>query len=246
LSDALDGSSNVRDARSMDRSEPEPRPTSDAGRGEMGLPIDVKFSNFHCCAEWHLRTLCALCALLYPFALRSSKKSGKFSCSAASVAEFFGVNLRTAQRAFQQLKRVEFFLLLESGKHLFEPSVFRVLTHTEWAEQNPGQCTEKLSYAWTNEGDPLGQALRAASGGQVKFQPFQVRLYRETGIPEAEIITLFNVWYPVQKAEKWGKRWRKGVGFHILMYLRGHVRVANAFAANDLTSLLIPRVPRLG
>ena len=212
----------------------------------MDTPIEVEFSNFHCCAEWHLARMASICALVYPFGLRLSRNSQKFVCSAKRVAEYFGVSLRTVQRAYRDLRTLGFFVLIESGKDKFEPSVFQVLTHTEWAARNPGKCTEKIAYQWTADGDPLGQSLWAASGCQVQFKPFQVKLYRETGIPEAEIIALFNSWYPVQKEEKWGKRWRKGVGYHFLMYLRQHVRIANAFAADDLTSLLMPRVPPLG
>jgi hypothetical protein len=162
-----------------------------------------------------------------------SRNSGKFVCSAARVAEYFDVSLRTVQRAYHDLRTLGFFVLLESGKDKFEPSVFQVLAHKEWATRNPGKCTEKIAFPWTDDGDPLGQSLWAASGCQVQFKPFQVKAYRDEGIPEPEIISLFSAWYSVQKAEKWGKRWRKGVGYNFRVYLHQHVRNRRAVVTND-------------
>ena len=196
----------------------------------MDTSIDVELSSFYCCAERHLARLSGVCGLIYPFALRISKKSGKFSCSAASVAEFFGVNLRTAQRGYQQLKKLGFFVLVESGKQSFEPSIYRVLSHTEWAERNPGRCTEKIAYPWTKDGDAMGKALWAASGCQVQFSAFQVNAFRNTGLSESEIVSLFESWYPLHKAEQKGKKWRRSVSFHFLGYLHEKTKGAGTVA----------------
>jgi hypothetical protein len=203
-------------------------PAGERRQPEPSSPIDTTFGNYHCCAEWHLAKLYLICALIYPFALRLSRNSGKFVCSAARVAEYFDVSLRTVQRAYRDLRTLGFFVLLESGKDKFEPSIFKVMNHKEWATRNPGKCVEKIAYQWTAEGDPLGKSLWVASGCQVLFQPFQVKAYRDEGIPEPEIISLFSAWYSVQKAQRWGKKWRKGVGYHFLMHLREHVRRPNA------------------
>jgi hypothetical protein len=201
----------------------------------MDEPIDVQFSNFHCCAEWHLARLSPICALIYGFGLRISKKSGRFTCSAASVAQFLGVSIRTVQRGFQELKSAGFFRMLESGKHSFEPSVYHVLTHLEWAKQNPGRCVEKAEFPWTNECDRLGQALWVASGSRIAFKPFQVNVIRNTGIPEPEIISLFESWYPRHKADKWGKKWRNSVAFHFITFLREQTETSVPAATEEVT-----------
>jgi hypothetical protein len=189
----------------------------------MDRTIDQEFTSFHCCAEWHLSRLSSPCAVIYPFALRISKNSGKFTGSAGSVGRFFCFSLRTAQRGFRELRESGFFTLIESGKRSFEASTYGVLTHKEWAIQHPGECAEKFSYPWTAEGDHFGQKLWVASNCQVRFLPFQLKTYRDTGISEAEIISLFEPWYANHKADQQGKKWRKSVGYHFLMYLRREI-----------------------
>jgi len=229
---SLSGNERIQPARLVANSESASLAT-EKHQPELCPPIDTAFGNFHCGVEWHLAQLCLICALIHPFALRLSRNSRKFACSAARVAEYFGVSVRTVQRAYRELKNSGFFILVESGQDKFEPSVYQVLTHAEWAARNPGKCVEKIAYQWTAEGDSLGKALWAASGCQVQFQPFQVKAYRDEGIPEPEIISLFSAWYSVEKTKRWGKRWRKGAGFRFLMHLREHVRSLSAIVTND-------------
>ncbi len=172
-------------------------------------------TSFHCCAEWHLAQLGSpSAALVYPFALRISKNSGKFACSATSVGAFFGKHRTTILRAYHELTKVGLFELLEYGK--FDVNIYNVLRHDAWAPKHPGLCAKKIEFPWTGEGDLLGQQLYAASGCRVKFKEFQITACRKTGLPEETIVSLFT-------------EWRDGVGkfrkprnmfFHFLMFLR--------------------------
>jgi hypothetical protein len=174
------------------------------------------FTNYHCCAEWHLARLHSpTAALVYPFALRLSKTSRKFACSAVSVGEFFGLDRKTILRAYRQLTDKGFFELVESGA--FDVNIYRVLLHKEWAAKYPGQCAKKIEFPWAGEGDLLGRRLYAASGGKVKFKPFQIVGYRNTGLKEDKIVALFEEFLPES-----GRFRSKNVGFQFLKYLKEH------------------------
>jgi hypothetical protein len=177
---------------------------------------DNQLTSYHCCSEWHLARMSPACSLVYPFALHISKESRKFSCSARGVAEFFGRNEKTVQRAYRELVEGGFFVLLQKGQ--FESSIYEVLTHKEWSERNPGQCTHKTEYPWTGEGDPLGRRLYAASGGRIKFMPFQVEAYRKTGFSEDEIVSFFEKF--LSAAAYHYPSNRKWAGLDFLMFLR--------------------------
>jgi hypothetical protein len=177
-----------------------------------------QLTNYHCCAEWHLAGMSPVCSLVYPFALRISKVSKKFSCSARGVAEFFRRNEKTVQRGYKELVEVGFFVLLQKGQ--FESSIYEVLPHTEWAALNPKQCAVKIEFPWTGEGDPLGQRLYAASGGRIKFMPFQVKAYKETGFSDDDIVSLFERFLSENSATFHYPKNRKEAGFHFLIFLR--------------------------
>jgi hypothetical protein len=175
-----------------------------------------ELSNFYCSSEWHLARLrCPTAALVYPFALRISKNSGKFSCSAISVARFLDVHRTTVLRAYHQLSELGFFELLEYGR--FDTNIYSVVLHSDWAERHPGRCIQKIQFPWSGEGDPLAQQLYAASGGRVKFREFQIREYRKMGLDEAELVARFNEF----RAGVGKYRQPRNVGFHFLKYLRG-------------------------
>jgi hypothetical protein len=176
-------------------------------------------TNVHCGSEWHLARLhCPTAALVYPFALRISKNSGKFACSAISIAAFLGAHRTTVLRAFQRLTEIGFFELLEYGK--FDSNIYTVVKHRAWAEAHPGRCTEKTVFPWTGEGDPLGQQLYAASGCRVKFKEFQIKEYRRLGLDQAELVALFEEF----RAGIGRLRKARNVPFHFLQYLRQQLR----------------------
>ncbi len=177
--------------------------------------LDEEPSNFHCSSEWHLARLqCPTAALVYPFALRISKNSGKFACSAISVARFLDVHRTTVLRAFHKLSELGFFELLEYGK--FDTNIYNVVLHSDWAQRNPGKCIQKIQFPWSGEGDPLGQQLYAASGGRVKFKEFQIREYRKSGLDDADLVARFNEF----RSGVGRHRQPRNVGFHFLEYLR--------------------------
>jgi len=177
-------------------------------------------TNFHCGSEWHLSRLDSrAAALVHPFALRISKGSKRFAASATSVAQFFGLHRTTILRAYHELNELGFFELLEYG--MFDTNIYRVLNHTEWAKEHPGLCTMKAEFPWTGEGDPLGPRLFAASGCRVKFKEFQIREYRETGLPEDTIVRHFE-----EFRSGTGKfRRARNVPYYFLMHLRQLCRV---------------------
>jgi hypothetical protein len=157
---------------------------------------------YHCSAEWHLARLRQVCALIYPVMLRvSSAESGprigsianRFFGSANSLASYLGYSESQILIGFKELQELGFIELQDSRK--FAPNVYRVLRHDEWAQRHPGQCTSKVKYPWTGEGDLFGGSLWIASGSRVKFQPNQIRGLRNLGFSDGVILAHFeNFW----------------------------------------------------
>jgi hypothetical protein len=186
---------------------------------------------FHCGSEWHFaranpttnNTLSlggAAAAMVHSWLLRVAKKDKdtgerKIWVSPYQAALHLNMKPRMAQLAFQINRELGFFVLLESGKTQGSPSRFQILTHKEWAEAHPGQCTEKFDAGWKEQEDPLGIDLHVASDGAIKFKTVQVLRYRQTGLPTDTIMAVFKAWFPCYAAEKKGKHkhWRRGVGF---------------------------------
>jgi hypothetical protein len=187
-------------------------------------PPREQYLDFHCGAEWHLALMTKAAALIYPWALRISKKSGRFRVSPRQAAVYFHVGHRSAQRAYEELLEAGLFELLESGKESGDTSVYKPVKHKEWAEKHPGKCATKIELPWTKENDPLGQELHTITDGRVLFKSFQILAYRKLGFDDETIIKLFQVWYPQYRAEQEakssGKSWRKSVGFHFLKSLK--------------------------
>lgn len=190
-------------------------------------------SNFHCCAEWHFAQFkssrCA--ALIHPWALRISRRTGKFSVSAVQAAAYFQISRSTAIRAYGELADSGFFRLLEYGQ--FDSNVYQVLTHPEWCKEHIGLCAVRVEFPWTIENDPLGQRLWAASGGRVKFKQFQINTFRTLGVPDDDLVTLFTQWR--DGVGKW--RQPRNVAKHFLKHLRS--QVGRAEKVLDMTVLHI-------
>ena len=131
--------------------------------------MDNPFSNpleneyFHCSWEWHIARLCAVCALIYPHAFKvgggieTELAERRFFASAGSLAAYFDYSECQVRRGLKQLEEAEFFQLIARKK--FKPTQYRVFSHDEWALRHKGKCTTKVTFPWTGEGDPLGQAL---------------------------------------------------------------------------------------
>lgn len=139
-------------------------------------------SIFHCGAEWHLT---GLAFRIYSLASRLSHKSNRFHPTGASLAAHFKCSTRSIYRAIDDLVEAGFFSLIDQG--MFESSVYKVLSHKEWASNNLGMCCVKESMPWSGEADPLGQDLHALSGGRARFREFQIRTIRDVGLSEDEV-----------------------------------------------------------
>ena len=154
----------------------------------------LKPESYFCTSEWHLARLQPSAALIYPFALYLAHDSKRFSVSATGLAEYFDRDESTIRRGYNALEKLGFFVKTIQGT--FNSSVYRVLTHQEWATTHPNQCPEKLENPWDKqENDPLGQELYFASGCRVKWLPFQVNTLRNLGIQDHEIVEKFEIYY---------------------------------------------------
>jgi hypothetical protein len=153
-----------------------------------------QFSEYHCTAEWHISRMKSRWALaVYNFALRISKESGVFFCSAVGLAEYFGCNERSIRRAYEQLLEAGFFEL--TGQAPFEANVYKAIPHRVWAERNPGQCVTRLASPWSGECDQLGQKLWVVSGGRARFRPYQIKFLKRLGLSEEEIVSEFEAFW---------------------------------------------------
>lgn len=182
-------------------------------------------TNYHCSIEWHLARLTNFAGLIYSFAYRLSKKSERFHCSTENLAEYFGVSRSKVSRAIQQLRAAGFFQLIV--EEYFRPNVYKVLSHKEWAEDNPDRCAEKISFPWSSEkGDELGARIYNLSGGRVKMAPYKLAALRKTGLSDETIGHTFEkfVQGEINRRESgnWQGRW-SAVSYKFLRYLKGEL-----------------------
>jgi hypothetical protein len=191
---------------------------------------DKEYSNYHCTQEWHLTRLrdaeghkAPFAAILYPFAFRISKKSGRFHCSAVKIAEHFAVSEWTVLRAMRALMTAGFFDLI--NKEVFQSSVYRVVSHVEWAKAHPGGCAIRSTFPLSSErGDELGVRLFNASGGRLKYQPYKLAALRATGLSDDEIVKRFEDFVAHETARREAGGWHgpwKAVGYRFLQHLKG-------------------------
>lgn len=150
-----------------------------------------QFSNLQCSSEFHLSKLNSKYSpLIYSTGYRLSKKSGKFFCSALSLAGYFGCHRNTIYAGLKELTSSGFFQILY--KQTFDVTIYAVLSHTEWANLHPNECAEKLEFPWSPEDDALGKQLYAASGGKIKLLPHHPKLLRKTGLTDEQIVSRFD------------------------------------------------------
>jgi len=153
-----------------------------------------QFAEYHCTAEWHLTRMKSRWALaVYNFALRISKESGVFFCSAVRLAEYFGCNERSIRRAHKQLLEAAFFELTDQVT--YEPNVYKVVRHKLWAEKHPGKCVMKREFPWSQDGNQLGRALWSVSGGQAPFMNHHIKSLQKLGFSDEEIISEFKAFW---------------------------------------------------
>jgi hypothetical protein len=107
-------------------------------------------SKFHCDINYHL----AMCtnslavALIYDLGYRLTHRKdgverGRFFANAPTVAAHYGWDEKTFDRSVKILIESGFFILEWSGAATREASIYRVLSHVEWAGAHPGRCCVK-------------------------------------------------------------------------------------------------------
>ncbi len=186
-------------------------------------------NTFHCSAEWHLREFNShLAPLIYSWGRGLSFKSNCFFPSVESIANYFDCDRATVFRALQELVQCGWAEIVqrEPGKAV----VYRFLDHDEWARMHPDLCIQKDAMPWEGQGDSLGTALYAASGGKAKFFPRQMNGLRKSGFTDDEIVLEFQVF--LSRAPQTGGDW-KGVYYRFRTHLFRaakdvHVEVATA------------------
>ncbi len=217
-------SNHINPATSSGLSPGDKTQTTDSYRASTGRTSPAKiapsqnirendnFFRYHCSPEWHLIQLTStpFAGLVYNFVFRISKGSGLFHGSAEGVARYFGVSRWTIQRAMQAL--VDLGFPVRVAQEAYTPSVYHVIGHKEWAAKHPGCCAEKETLPWSDEtGDPLGVRLWSLSGGKVKYQSYQVKALRKTGLTDDQIAKAFEAFVTAEQARReeggWHGRW---------------------------------------
>lgn len=162
---------------------------------------ELENESYTCCAEWHLRRLpgvSGVCLCIYPLAYRLTanpdEPSGRsrtrtFYGSAESLAVFYRYSPSQVRRGLTKLEELGFFELLSCGR--FRTNQYRVVSHKEWAQKHPGRCTRRVTITYFENGDPLGQELHSASGGQIKFPPITVSNLHKLGLHDDFIVEQF-------------------------------------------------------
>jgi hypothetical protein len=179
---------------------------------------------FHCAYEWHLARLRPACLPIYVLACRITGKqrpaNGKipenpFFPSAESIGHYLGLNERTVRRGLTDLTEAG-FLKLKSSRP-FCTNTYVVVSHTEWAEQNPGQCAEKVRFPWEGEGSPLGRRLYALSSGRIKPTENVMVGIRRACPDNERLLEHFSQFLKIPPKRE-DRAWKMGIKF--LMYLK--------------------------
>ena len=147
--------------------------------------------DFYCSEYFHLAELTPVCSLIYGLAYKLTH-SGKnpFHVAAEHLGSYLNCSATTIRRGFQELENLGFLELKRSGR--FRVNVYGVLSHIEWASLYPGRCCVKGTFPYSQEGDPLGQELWNITGGEVRFQKFQIDNLRKLEPSEERLIRLFD------------------------------------------------------
>ena len=141
-----------------------------------------------------------MCGLIHSFALRLSKKTGRFCASAENVAAYFHRDRTTILDAFKELRETGFFDLVYPAKGQ-TPNTYRILTHTQWAAKHPNRCAVKAEFPWTGESqDTLVQELSMRAGGAIRFPAVttkNIRAMKRRGKPltDRQIVRYFDLYY---------------------------------------------------
>lgn len=180
-----------------------------------------KFFDYFCSSEWHFARFTGKGAyhahLIYTTSLHLSKKSGVFFASIPRLATYLGCDERSVRKAIKLLLDTGFLIKLaeEPGKSVR----YKPVHHRDWAVSHPGCCAEKLEMpSWFGDGDPLGRALYAASGGNFKTYPNFLKGMRNIGHDDAAILRFWGEFLLVDRPA--GPRWHDGVYARFMKHLR--------------------------
>lgn len=161
--------------------------------------------DFLCSAEWHLsRSGSMYAAVIYGFAQKLSKQTGRFNASIPKLAEYFHADDRAIRKAIKKLVRSGFFVKLRAvpGSSV----AYRPVPHKEWANKNPNCCLEMIKNPWSDEEkDALAIWLYAASDRTMKCFPNFMVAIRKTGHSEEAVRQHFQVFYAEDGNEKKGR-----------------------------------------
>jgi hypothetical protein len=194
---------------------------------KRSVQLETEDSKLHCSSEWHLVRFDHQCAgIIYSHALRLTQESENYYCSIPQMAHYFNKDERTIASAFHELEAHGFFEVIrhENGKAVN----YRPIAHHAWAESDDHrrQCVEKLKMSWDGEGDPLGRALYAISGEQVKFFfPNVLKSFRKHGLTDEDIIGAWKQFLISEEPTNGGPVW-KGIIHRFNQYLRVKERLA--------------------
>ena len=140
-----------------------------------GRMIPETRKGFSCCAERHLvNSGLALLAIYSKLFALSSGQIGnhEYFGTLGTLAEFFGKPYNSIWRAKEVLVKLGFLECLPETTNgqgvafFFRTKRYRVISHNEWAERNPGKCYQALEMPWDEHGDPLARRLLC---GQTRF-----------------------------------------------------------------------------
>jgi hypothetical protein len=110
---------------------------------------------FHCSAEWHLARLDRYAVPIHCLMLKV--QDDHFFGSEKQMAEYFHAGRRHIHDAV--LKLIDSGFVLKIAARKGNSTIYRALTHKEWAENHPGQCAAKRDSAGQNNlfgGAPKG------------------------------------------------------------------------------------------
>jgi hypothetical protein len=103
--------------------------------------MNMHAAAFHCSAEWHLAKLGKYPALVHALILRIQTEERDFFGSNDQIAEYFGADGKTIRRVLDVLVDTGFVEVIE--ERVGESTIYRALTHKEWAAKYPSRCCVK-------------------------------------------------------------------------------------------------------
>jgi hypothetical protein len=177
-------------------------------------------SRLYCSAEWHFARFQGgtYAGLIYSLALRVADKSGKCFVSIPELTKYFNADDKAIREAIQLLVLSGFFVAVSAAPG--RSVEYRPVPHSEWAAAHPGYCIHKDELPWS-DGDQLGRALWAISGGQYRFEVNFLKGLRKTGHSDDAIAEHFRIFWPKHDPKE------KHVTKFFLEYLRSQKPVVS-------------------